>query len=704
MTMMADRIRIPRLSGSDSTQKRTEIKAYFNQVYEYYESLFTLIADEKAYYIKADRLRHPLIFYYGHTATFFINKLKLAKIITDRLDPRLESLFAVGVDEMSWDDLNETHYDWPTLGETQRYRDEVKSLVNELIDRLPLSLPITQESDWWVILMGIEHENIHIETSSVLIRQLPIEMVRSSEQWPCCSEFGPAPENELLGLPGGIVSLGKSKNSDLYGWDNEYGTHQSRVPPFKASKYLVSHREFLSFVNEGGYRENRFWDEEGIAWKDFKKAAFPTFWIEKDGVFFLRTLTEEIPLPMNWPVEVNALEASAFCRWLSEKTGKEITLPTEDEYSHLREFSKIPDVDNWGEEAPGNIDLEYFASSAPVDRFRHGDFYDVIGNVWQWSRTPIYPFEGFRVHPIYDDFTVPTYDGKHNLIKGGSWASCGNLATAESRYAFRRHFFQHAGFRYVESHYEEKVETNSYESDTLISQYCHFGWGESYFDVPNYPARCAGLALEYMAERPRRRALDLGCAIGRSSFELARGFDEVIGVDFSARFIRHAQKMKDHSILRYALPVEGELEAFYEARLDDFGLADLRNKVAFWQGDACNLKSNYQGFDLIFAGNLLDRLYDPEKFLRSLYSRVNPGGMLILTSPYTWQEESTPRERWIGGFKRDGENMTTLDGLIGILEPDFKLLETRDIPFVIYETARKFQHTVAEMSVWEKRG
>ena len=696
-------MRMPELSGGNAEEKRAEIKAYFNRVYERYESLFTLLADEKAYYIKADRLRHPLIFYYGHTATFFVNKFKLAKIIDERIDARLESLFAVGVDEMSWDDLDEKRYAWPSIEETRAYRAKVKLLVNDLIETLPLALPIAEESPWWVILMGIEHENIHVETSSVLIRQLPVGLLRSSDEWSSCPERGEAPENELLDLPGAVVTLGKSRDSRLYGWDNEYGSHQSRIPPFRASRYLVSHAEFLPFVKEGGYQDERYWDEEGNAWRRFAAVSKPTFWVEREGSYYLRTLSEEIPLPMNWPVEVNFHEANAFCQWLSRKRERKITLPTEDEYMHLHAFSGVPDLPDWGERAPANIDLEYYASSVPVDRFRHGDFYDVIGNVWQWSRTPIYPFEGFRVHPVYDDFTVPTYDGKHNLIKGGSWASCGNLATAESRYAFRRHFFQHAGFRYVESSYEEKIEANSYESDMQVSQYCHFGWGESYFDTPNYPEKCAQLALDYMAEKPKRRALDLGCAIGRSSFELARDFDEVVGIDFSTRFIRHAQQMKESGILRYALPIEGEIEAFYEVRLETFGLDGLRDKVEFWQGDACNLKPHFTGYDLIFAGNLLDRLYDPRKFLDSLYGRLNPGGLLILSSPYSWQEESTPRERWIGGFKRDGENFTTLDGLREILEPGFVLLETRDIPFVIRETARKFQHTIAQMSVWERR-
>lgn len=699
---------MPTLHGTNPERKRQEIKAYFQYCYKRYESLFDLIADDKAYFQKADPLRHPLIFYYGHTATFFINKLKLAKIIDERIDAKLESIFAVGVDEMSWDDLNETHYEWPTSKETQMYRNKVYDLVSNLIDKLPLTLPITESSPWWVVLMGAEHENIHLETSSVLLRQLPFEMIKENEKWKACERVGSAPQNELLDVSAGSVILGKNKDAALYGWDNEYGVHQADIPAFKASKYLASNAEFLTFVEEGGYGCDDFWCDEGVAWKRYTHAKHPLFWIEEGRApagYRFRTLSQEIDLPLNWPVEVNCLEAEAFCRWLSQKQRRHIALPTEDEYIRLRDEAKVPTYLEWTAKgkAPANINLEGFASSVPVDTYEQGGFYDVIGNVWQWSRTPIYPFEGFKVHPIYDDFSVPTFDGKHNIINGGSWISCGNLATQKSRYGFRRHFYQHAGFRYVQSQYEEKVTTNSYTADSIISQYCHFGWGENRLGVENYPAKCASIALEYMKDKPKRSAFDIGCAIGRSSFELARGFDEVTGVDFSARFIQEAQALKENGILRYVMPTEGELESFYEVNLADFNLEEESKKVTFWQSDACNLKPVFKDFDLIFAGNLLDRLYDPKKFLDSLASRLNKGGLFIMTSPYTWQEESTPKKKWIGGYKRDGENITTLEGLKEILEPWFTLIDARDIPFVIEETARKHQHSIAQMTVWQKR-
>ena len=170
--------------------------------------------------------------------------------------------------------------------------------------------------------------------------------------------------------------------------------------------------------------------------------------------YHLRCMLEEIDMPWNWPVEVNYLEAKAFCQWQSAVSGKSLRLPTETEWYRLRDSVLDTDQPYWPV-APGNINLERYASSCPVDECAFGDFYDIVGNVWQWTETPISGFAGFEVHPWYDDFSTPTFDTQHNLIKGGSWISTGNEATRDSRYAFRRHFYQHAGFRYVESEADE---------------------------------------------------------------------------------------------------------------------------------------------------------------------------------------------------------------------------------------------------------
>ena len=700
------RTHTPILSEGDPEQKRAEILEYFHRTFDLDEKLYETLKDDAAFYLRADRLRHPLIFYFGHTATFFINKLIIARIIDRRLNPRFESMFAVGVDEMSWDDLDATHYDWPARQEVKDYRDQVRELVDGVIRSLRLTLPITWESPFWAIMMGIEHERIHLETSSVLIRQLPIDQVVRHPFWEICREAGEPPVNRLLPVPGGTVALGKAENHPLYGWDNEYGHHEAAVAGFRAGQYLVSNREFLVFVTAGGYREPQWWTDEGWNWRTFRGAEHPLFWVQRgataeEGGWGLRTMAEIIDLPWNWPVEVNQLEAKAFCNWLTATAGRPLRLPSEDEWHRLRDSCNIPDQP-W-DKAPGNINLEQWSSSCPVDRFRFGDFFDVIGNVWQWTETPIYPFHGFRIHPWYDDFSTPTFDGRHNLIKGGSWISTGNEATRGARYAFRRHFFQHAGFRYVESEQQVVAHQDQYETDTLTAQYCDAHYGPEHFGVANFAQSCAAVCLKLTEGRRRGHALDLGCAVGRASFELARGgFQRVTGLDFSTRFFRLATRMQEEGYLRYAIPDEGELVSYHEVTLAELALDSVRDRVDFAQADACNLPEKFTGYDLILAANLIDRLYSPRRFLTTIHERLNPGGLLVITSPYTWLEEFTKKEEWLGGYKEAGENVTSLEGLTKALSPRFRMLgKPRDLPFVIRETRRKFQHSIAELTVWE---
>jgi 5-histidylcysteine sulfoxide synthase/putative 4-mercaptohistidine N1-methyltranferase len=695
--------RTPLLDAGDPDAKRAEIKDCFRNTWELYEDLFGAMAGDEAYFLRADPLRHPLIFYLGHTACFFINKLVLAKIITDRVNPRFESIFAIGVDEMSWDDLNEENYDWPTVAEVWEYRNQVRAVVEGVIDELPLKLPITWDQPFWVILMGIEHERIHLETSSVLMRQLPLDQVRHRDSWPVCQDAGPAPANELLAVPGGKVELGKPDDHRLYGWDNEYGEQTADLKEFKAGRYLVSNGEYMEFVRAGGYTTEAWWTEEGWKWRNYRQAEHPVFWVgDGKGGFRLRCLAREIPLPLNWPVEVNYLEAKAFCNWKAELTGEPIRLPTEQEWHRLLDHAGLPDQPEWKTE-PGNINLAEGASSCPVDRHLHAGFGDVMGNVWQWTETPISGFAGFRVHPLYDDFSTPTFDTRHNLIKGGSWISTGNEATRHSRYAFRRHFFQHAGFRYVRTGQPVVIAEDVYETDALVSQYCEFHYGGEYFGVANFPRQLAEICRELTGGKPVARALDLGCATGRATFELARFCDFVTGIDFSARFIRVGHQLQQQGFTRYSICEEGDLVSYHEKTLKELDLDGLQEKVEFWQGDAHNLKEQFTGYDLVLAANLIDRLYDPALFLEKIASRVNQGGLLVITSPYTWLEEFTPREKWLGGKKVDGENVTTLEGLRQGLAPAFEPAgDPRNVEFVIRETGRKFQHTVAQLSIWKR--
>lgn len=699
---------MPLLTGDDIEAKRQEILDYFHHSFTLYESLFECLASDEAYYQRANPLRHPLIFYYGHTSVFFINKLNVAKLIDQRVDPQMESTLAIGVDEMSWDDLNEAHYDWPTPQQVKEHRDQTRAIVDKFIRECDFDLPIDWNSPMWVVLMGIEHERIHLETSAILIRELPLERVTTHPVWGnICQESSVPPANEMISVEGGKVEMGKSKSNPLYGWDNEYGYSAKNVNSFKASKYLVSNHEFLEFVEDGGYQNKSFWTQEGWNWVEYKQAKHPVYWVQKSDGYFLRTMLAEIEMPWSWPVEINYLEAKAFCNWKSAQTGRHVRMPTEAEWYQMRNAFDT-DQPYW-DEAPGNINLEDELSPCPVNRHEfHDGLFDVIGNVWQWTETPIDGYNGFEVHPTYDDFSTPTFDGKHNLFKGGCWISTGNYAIKDSRYAFRRHFFQFSGLRYVEAEPLPKMEVNVYETDQMVAKYIEYHYGKPPLGeqtVGNFQVACVNEIANAIGERPRRKALDLGCAAGRSAFELAKMFDEVEAVDFSVRLIEAPTNLQKTGRQRYVCTDEGDLNSYREIQLEDFqGYTEVKDKISFMQGDACNLLEKFSDYDLVFAGNLLARLYDPAKFLATIKSRILTGGLLVLASSYTWQEEYTPREKWLGGFKADtGESFTTLEGIENALAPEFKLLKPAvDIPFVFRETSRKYQYGISELTIWEK--
>jgi len=697
------------LEGDNIEAKREEIRKYFHDTYTLYEKLFEVLKSDDIFYMRPEPLRHPLVFYFGHTAALYINKLVLGKYLSERINPRIESLVAVGVDEMSWDDLNEAHYDWPTIPELREYRQKVRQVLDRLIRTLPLTLPITWESPFWAILMGIEHERIHLETSTVLIRQLPIHTVQNHSLWPVCptyrADLRHVPANELVQVEGRQLCLGKSKeNGKCYGWDNEYGQLKVTVPSFKTSKYLVSNKEFLEFMNDGGYTTEEYWTEEGWKWRNYRKATHPIFWVEKaDGTYLYRNMTCEVEMPWDWPVDVNYLEAKAFCNWKAKKTGKKIRLPSEDEWYVLRDsvFGEEYDQFNW-RTGPGNINFEHWASATPIDMFMHKGFGDVIGNVWQWTETPIDSFDGFEIHPLYDDFSTPTFDTRHNLIKGGSWISTGNEATRDSRYAFRRHFFQHAGFRYVESDTEIVIRDNPYETDKEVTRLIELQYGPSYFNIPNYDLQLAQAILEAYGNRPFDRALNVGCGTGRLVFELAKHFEYVLGTDRTARIIQVAWRIHESGKTRYAIQDEGKITDFCDVYYDLS--PEVASRIEFKQENPCNITDRHGRFDLIILQNQIEIVADPAECIKSAVNLLNPGGILIITSNYYLDESFTPQDKWLGGFKKAAENYRTLDGIADLLRNQFKYHsnKTKDFQYAVRLSRRKFEFNISQFTCWEK--
>ncbi len=129
----------------------------------------------------------------------------------------------------------------------------------------------------------------------------------------------------------------------VYGWDNEFGFHQAQIDCFEINERLISNKDFLKFMVDGGYAKKSLWSAEGWKWVEESKSTMPKWWIHKHPLESILTkqfvtrlmLSETETMPWSWPVEVNCHEATAYTVWLTAKTGKYTRLPTEDESYYL---------------------------------------------------------------------------------------------------------------------------------------------------------------------------------------------------------------------------------------------------------------------------------------------------------------------------------------------------------------------------------
>ncbi|MDT8429037.1 MAG: 5-histidylcysteine sulfoxide synthase [Pseudomonadales bacterium] len=730
----------------DIAAGRDALLAYFDNTWALTETLFSSLNCEEAYYRRPyHKTRHPLIFYYTHPVTFYINKLLVAGLISEPVNPHFEMLFETGVDEMSWDDLHEGEQDiWPTLAEVQAYRRQVREIVRHIIlTHAEFEHPISQRSPGWALVMCFEHERIHLETSSVLIRELPLELLRQPASWPelpagirsnprfikpLAGSHYPQ-SNPLVSIPAQTVRVGKPADWPTFGWDNEYGRESRKVAGFKASKMLISNGEFYEFVSSGAYLNEKYWSPQGWAWRRFRNTRWPTFWVQDGPVgshrYKLRTLFSVEAMPWDWPAIVNYYEARAYCAWRSERDGVSppYRLLQEKEHLALRDEAVQSDpVMLPLTEAPLiNHQLRH-GSEGPVDQFQLNarGVHDVLGNVWQWCEDSFHPLEGFEIHPYYVDFSTPCFDGEHQMILGGSFISTGDEASIWARFHFRPHFFQHAGFRLVQGNpAAEREDGDKYETDAVLNQYMLFHWGSAeeqrdqeisagvgHPQTENFMLTMAGLTSRFADNSSA--VLDLGCAVGRASFELARDFAQVVGLDYSHAFVDTAEKLRKEGRLGYQRLESGRHTTALQARVDP--TIDCQ-RISFIQGDAGALdrdrlrqllKPGSAGFDAVLLSNLLCRLPDPAACLRQftgMDSLLAENGVLVFASPNTWLQQYTSPDNFIDA----PDNQATLHKL-GQLLPGFELLHSQDLPFMIREHRRKYEYVVSQVSIWKRIG
>lgn len=425
------------------------------------DALFDMVRPDSLYERPIPE-RHRIIFYVGHLEAFDWNLLSGNFLGLKSSHSESDRLFAFGIDPVGGGLPNDLPSDWPRVEGVRNYVSNVRGSLDRALERV-IAEPNPDVRDGFplptLLNVAIEHRLMHVETLAYMLHQLPFHMKLREADTAAMSGLPVA--HGTVPIPAGVVTLGLPRGGEEFGWDNEYETHAAEVPAFEIDRYKVTNREYLKFVVAGGYETRAFWKAEDWGWKVKRGISHPLFWKKGGDQWLWRTMFNEVPLPLDWPVYVSHAEASAYARWARK------SLPTETQWQRAAYGS----VDGraraypWGDDAPdsskGNFDLERW-NPVVVNSFPEGKSVfgveDLLGNGWEWTSSVFAPFPGFEPFPFYRGYSADFFDGKHFIMKGGSARTAACMLRPTFRNWFQPHYqYVYAGFRCI-NHQGPKVK------------------------------------------------------------------------------------------------------------------------------------------------------------------------------------------------------------------------------------------------------
>jgi gamma-glutamyl hercynylcysteine S-oxide synthase len=319
------------------------------------------------------------------------------------------------------------------------------------------------------LTMVMEHEMMHQETLLYMMQRLPLEK-KVKPAWLPPYVLTRGRPGDKIEIPAGTAMLGARFEHLPFGWDNEFAAVGVPVPAFRIDSTPVTNAQFLAFVEAGGYRRSELWGDEDGVWRGQEGIEHPAVWELIDGRWMYRTVFDRLPLDQvaDWPVYVSLAEARAFAAWRGER------LPTEAEFHRAafgepsRRNGDVTGGDGrpaeaerrlpWGETVPaerhGNFGFRQWAPT-PVGTHPEGasawGVQDLIGDGWEWTNTVFGGLPGFTAYiPGYEGYSADFFDGKHYVMKGGSWATADALVRPSFRNWFQAHYpYVFAKFRCV---------------------------------------------------------------------------------------------------------------------------------------------------------------------------------------------------------------------------------------------------------------
>ncbi len=435
---------------------REKLAARLTEARAQTDALFEVVKPD-SFYERPIPERHRIVFYLGHLEAFDWNLLRERLLNVKSFQPELDRLFAFGIDPVDGGLPSDKPADWPPLAEVHRYVSRIRQSVDSGLEtafRTNSWLDVEKEdfSPGVLLNVAIEHRLMHAETLAYMLHRLPLERKLRGPSAPAVMARPIVPAT--VEIPTGHVTLGLSHcDRDAFGWDNEYEAHRVAVPPFAIERYKVTNGQYLEFISAGGYENRTFWSEGDWNWKAKNNITHPAFWSRIHERWHYRTMFNEIPLPLDWPVYVSHAEASAYARW----AGKALLTEAQWQRAAYGTPQGPERMYPWGDELPtlanGNFDFQSW-DPAPVGAFAQNQsafgVAGMLGNGWEWTASVFQPFSGFRPFSFYPGYSTDFFDGHHYVAKGGSARTAACLLRRSFRNWFQPHYpYVYAGFRCV---------------------------------------------------------------------------------------------------------------------------------------------------------------------------------------------------------------------------------------------------------------
>ncbi|GAQ40421.1 hypothetical protein AtubIFM55763_003232 [Aspergillus tubingensis] len=434
---------------------------------------------------KPIKLRNALIFYLGHIPTFLDVHLTRALGEKPTHPKSYRLIFERGIDP-DVDDPEKCHShseipdEWPALADILDYQVRVRSRVRSIFEKHNVAENRVLGEALWI---GFEHEAMHLETflymliqsertlSPPAVPQPDFEkLFRDARQEARPNEWFSIPEQTLLV---GLDDDGHSVPHDSYGWDNEKPQRKITVKAFEAQARPITNGEYAKYLQANHLPQK---PESWVLVKSDQ--TYPTCngvsqsssYATNDFMahFAVRTVFGSVPLELaqDWPVIASYDELAKYAKWV------DCRIPSFEEaksiYAHaarLKETSNgLPNghsqtngVNGHGhsetnplrprtpdhqpvqhpsrESLPVFVELDNcnvgFKHWHPTPVIQNGDRlagHGELGGVWEWTSTELAPHDGFEAMQIYPGYTSDFFDGKHNVILGGSWATHPRIA------------------------------------------------------------------------------------------------------------------------------------------------------------------------------------------------------------------------------------------------------------------------------------